>query len=490
MLAQPMILNPSALLRAYGHPNDSWLLNNIPFFECSDQVITSIYYHRWWNYHENIKWDPVFNGWVVNEGGGAGVTACPLGHQLYEGRWLKTTGYLDDTCRFWFEQLSKLLTTDNNHSNPRGYANWFADGCWARYLVDGDKDWIGTVRKNLEGNFAGWEVEHLDSTAGLFRWIPDRDGMEASLAGFEDGEADNFQWDTVIFGGEGYRPSFNSYMFADARAISEMANLVGDPVAAKIFSRKAENLKRRVQEDLWNHEKQFFMQKHGANRQFVSGRELIGYIPWAFHLPDDTMEFAGSWKQLLDSQGFKAAYGPTTLERRNKYFMRPFDHGCLWNGPSWPYSTALTLAGLANLLHDYRQNVITKEDYVGLMRIYADTQHDTDGQPMIREDHHPDENRWLAQGANYNHSRYCDLVITGLVGLRPRADTILEVNPLASETWDYFCLDGILYHGRAVTVLYDRTGNRYNRGAGLRVLVDGTEIANGPGLRRVTREIG
>ena len=105
---------------------------------------------------------------------------------------------------------------------------------------------------------------------------------------------------------------------------------------------------------------------------------------------------------------------------------------------------------------------------------------------MVREDHHPDEDRWLAKGEDYNHSRYCDLVITGLAGLRPRADNTLEVHPLVPTGWDYLCLDGVLYHGRAVTIIYDRTGNRYHKGTGLRVLVDGVEVAHSPTLAKIT----
>jgi len=45
---------------------------------------------------------------------------------------------------------------------------------------------------------------------------------------------------------------------------------------------------------------------------------------------------------------------------------------------------------------------------------------------------------WHVPGDHYNHSTYCDLIITGLVGLRPRADDIVEVNPLLPEsTWRY-----------------------------------------------------
>ncbi len=91
------------------------------------------------------------------------------------------------------------------------------------------------------------------------------------------------------------------------------------------------------------------------------------------------------------------------------------------------------------------------------------------------------------RGKDYNHSTFCDLVITGLVGLRPRPDDIIEVNPLVPEgTWDYFCLDGVRYHGRTLTILYDRTGTRYRRGAGLQVLVDGQRVARSDSLQRLT----
>jgi len=37
----------------------------------------------------------------------------------------------------------------------------------------------------------------------------------------------------------------------------------------------------------------------------------------------------------------------------------------------------------------------------------------------------------------------------------------------------YFCADGILYHNHYLTVLWDRTGDRYKKGSGLKLYVDG-----------------
>jgi hypothetical protein len=123
--------------------------------------------------------------------------------------------------------------------------------------------------------------------------------------------------------------------------------------------------------------------------------------------------------------------------------------------------------------------------------------------PWIDEDLNPLTGEWLARamkirkksfygrGDHYNHSGYGDLAITGLAGLRPRADNVLEINPLVpAGTWDWFCLDHVPYHGHIVTVVWDKTGSRFGKGKGLRVFADGREIARSPELTRIGGEIG
>lgn len=54
--------------------------------------------------------------------------------------------------------------------------------------------------------------------------------------------------------------------------------------------------------------------------------------------------------------GFDAPYGLTTAEQRNKHFQVNYNtsHECLWDGPSWPYATSMTLTAVANILSDPR----------------------------------------------------------------------------------------------------------------------------------------
>jgi predicted GH43/DUF377 family glycosyl hydrolase len=56
---------------------------------------------------------------------------------------------------------------------------------------------------------------------------------------------------------------------------------------------------------------------------------------------------------------------------------------------------------------------------------------------------------------------------------------------LVPASWDYFCLDQVRYHGRWLTLLWDRTGEHYRKGKGFRVLADGELLASADSLQRL-----
>ena len=69
-------------------------------------------------------------------------------------------------------------------------------------------------------------------------------------------------------------------------------------------------------------------------------------------------------------------------------------------------------------------------------------------------------------------------MITGLIGLRPRADGRIVLHPLLPpQAWSYFAIDALPYHGHLLTVLWDATGKRYGLGKGMMLMVDGKRVA-------------
>jgi hypothetical protein len=461
-----------------------FLSENVPLLDCPDKEIEETYYFRWWTYRKHIKQTP--DGFIITEflppvgwAGKHNSICCAAGHHLHEGRWLKTRQYLDDYSRFWFR----------NGGDPRRYSFWAAEAAWARYLVTGDRKLLIDLLPDLIKNHEAWEGDHRDDN-GLFWQVDGCDGMEVSISGALDPRA------------EGYRATINSYMYGDALAIARIADLASQQAVAERFRSKAVELKDLVQAKLWDPESEFFkVLPRGRGTRVSDVREQHGFTPWYFDLPDP--DKAVAWRQLMDPRGFYAPFGPTTAEQRHPKFAVAYQgHECQWNGPSWPYSTCITLTALANLLNDYSQSFVTPQNYFEWLKIYTRSHHlkrdDDRVVPWIDENLNPTNGDWIARtllrqrgqeiperGKDYNHSTYCDLVISGLVGLRPAAGDVVEVNPLVPATWDYFCLDQIPYHGRELTILWDKTGDRYHRGKGLRLLSEGTEFAAAPGLRRV-----
>lgn len=99
------------------------------------------------------------------------------------------------------------------------------------------------------------------------------------------------------------------------------------------------------------------------------GRELIGYVPWQFGLPDDGKGFEQAWKFLQDPHYFQAPFGPVVQRHDPQFVLQK--SCCWWSGQSWPYATTQTLKAMANLLQDYQQQVITKADYQQLLSTYS-----------------------------------------------------------------------------------------------------------------------
>ena len=466
-----------------------WMQKNIPFFTCPDAATEQIYYYRWWTFRKAIKATPA--GHIVTEflkpvshAGEYNALSCALGHHIAEGRWLRDGSYIDEDIHYWLRGGANGAPAKNLHQ----FSSWVASAVLDRFLARGDAAFVTGYLEPLLADYAQWEKERLTAT-GLF-WQRDvSDGMEESVSGGR--KVQNI------------RPSINSYMYGNASAISQIADLAGQHVVAGEYRLKATNLKSLVQQKLWNPEARFF-ETRDEKGQLVPVRENIGFTPWYFNLPDSGKGYEAAWKQLMDPAGFAAPYGPTTVERRSPLFKLVYEgDDCQWNGPAWPFSTTITLRALANVLNDYTQSSIGVADYFRALATYTHSQHlkfdDERDIPWIDENQNPDTGEWIARamkirkgtfygrGDHYNHSGYCDLVITGLAGLRPRADETVVVNPLLPDgNWEWFCLDGIPYHGKSLSIVWDRTGRKFAKGRGLSVFSNGRQIGHRDTLGRVT----
>jgi hypothetical protein len=471
-------------------PNEQcweFLSGNIPLLDIPDKTIERTYYFRWWTYRKHIKLTP--DGFVITEflpkvpwSGKYNTICCPAALHFYEGRWLHERKFLNDYAIFWFRGGGSLRT----------YSFWPANAIYNYSLVSGSDSLCKELLPDLVSNYEAWEREKQDKN-GLFWQIDGNDGMEVSVCG------------------SGYRATINSYMYGEANAIADIAKGTGKEEVAARYHQKALVLKKLVQNKLWDSSDNFFkVLPRDPGSGLCDTRELHGYTPWYFCLPGS--EFSVAWKYLMNPDYFYAIYGPTTTEQSSRGFKIMYEgHECQWNGPSWPYATSVTLTAMANLLNEYNQNEVTASDYYELLQNYAGSHHlkleNGRNVSWIDENLNPFTGDWISRtrlskwnngswsdekggverGKDYNHSTFCDLVITGLIGIRPQSGNGLIINPLLPENgWEYFCLDNILYHGKILTVFYDKTGKKYKKGKGFFVLIDGKVIVSSKTIKKVT----
>jgi F5/8 type C domain/Amylo-alpha-1,6-glucosidase len=491
----------------------AWYLRNIPFIEIDDREIQQIYYYRWKVFRSHIR-----------EIGAEGTTVLefldnvPWARQPYtdlndsaafhiaEGRWLRDPRVVEDLIDHLYA----------GGGNDRHFSESIAAATEGFTRVTGDPS-IGLRHlRQMQNIFNQWS-DHWDPVRGLY-WIePLLDATEYSIASIDASGAgfttspSTDQDHNGFTGGYAFRPSINSYQYGNALAIARFARIAGDSDLAADFTQRADRLRSAVLDTLWNPAAQSFEDRYQASTQtvnagdFIRGRELVGYLPWMFELPpmhtDDAYENA--WLHVLDRQGFAGEDGLRTVEPSYPHYLQQYRYDkasgnreCQWNGPSWPFQTSQLLTALANLLNDYSQTVVSRADYLRLLRQYTHQHFAAPGEADLEEDYDPDSGGpivGLPRSHHYLHSTFVDLVVSGLIGVRPRSDEILDIVPLVSNESSsgepsirYYALQGLSVHGHDIGIYYDVSGDRYRIGPGLSVFVDGKR-RYGPGaLARVS----
>lgn len=440
-----------------------WMSKNVPLFDCPQDNFREMYYYRWWTLRKHIKRTPVGYGMTEflvqrSYADRYNLIACAIGHHVMETRWLRDTTYINQILNTWYHGNDGKAMQKMDK-----FSSWNPAAVYEAYKVNGNRSFIESLKPSLEEEYARWQNTHrLDN--GLY-WQEDvRDGMEESASG---GRRKKFA-----------RPTINSYMYGNAMALAEMNKLAGDEAKAAEYNKEAAELKELVENKLWNGKHEFF--ETLQTDTLANVREAIGFIPWYFNMPDNK-KYDVAWKQVTDEKGFSAPYGLTTCERRSPLFRTHGTGTCEWDGAVWPFATSQTLTAMANYINNYPEPIVGSKEFFHDMEVYVESQHHR-GRPYIGEYLDETNGAWLMgdreRSRYYNHSTFNDLMITGIVGLRPQADGSIIVNPLVPEgKWDYFCLDNVMYHGKNISVVYDKTGSHYRHGKGLILLVNGKKVA-------------
>ena len=439
----------------------AFLSENVPHIDIPDKQMEETYYFRFFTYRKHIK--KTEDGHVVTEflpnvpwAGAYNAIGCPVAHHIAEGRYFKHKEFLYDYIRHF--AMGRGAEKDIfSYSNP------FIVAVVDFVFREGDLAFGRELYPHLCRQYKRLKELHATSS-GLYYSNDCKDGMEYSISG------------------SGLRPTINAYIYADAMALARLADVLGDGEMAEELRAEASELRSLVLRYLYDEKDGFYKtipaDKPTDDPDFARAdasrdcREEIGYIPFLYGMAPK--EHEGVFRLLFDETCFAAPYGPTTADRSHPRFMKcTANHECLWDGPSWPYATSQTLSAAEKILHE-GSDAMTREEYMSLLSTYSRSHTLTENGrtiPFIDEDLDPFTGEWIARdrivemkkegidkiegrGMYYNHSTFCDLVLSGAFGISVEDDT-LTVDPLAIGTWKTFSLENLTVRGRTFAIAYD-----------------------------------
>ncbi len=427
----------------------TWMKRDIPWFDSSDKQFEEMYYFRWYAWKKHLVKAPT--GYIITEwlpkpeltDGSFGALPDAAPFHLGEARWLREAKIAEDDARYWFSP----------GVDSHKYSDAMATAVRDVTLANGDTSLATALLPALIANYKQWETEQQDSN-GLFWSIDTRDAMEKSISG------------------DGYRPTLNSYMYADARAIAEIAadrrrrqkppNSTTRPTRSRIDRDQTLESQRSVLRGRLARRRLRHSQAEKVHRPRHSHAVLRRARTHRLHSVDvrhpraqpcDRMEAAlrsSGLRWQIRRHHRRAAQPALPLrELRPVHMERPVmalrdDPDPHWRSQLMRMRPAPSLMNAADYYKLFERYVLSQhQTSAKRSRHRLDRRRlDADTDEWIAKDMLIAKNKQVGRGNYYNHSGFADPLITGLIGLRPRADNRLVVHPLLpAGTWSYFAID-------------------------------------------------
>src|ERR1043165_2461921 len=231
-----------------------WFVDNIPFLIIDDAELEQVYYYRWKLYRSHLR-EIGAQGVMVTEF----LDNVPWGRQPYtdlndsssfhlmEGRWLRSPAVVNSLIEHLYA----------GGGNDRHFSEAIAATTLQAVMTTGDKRPALRNLAAMQYVYNQWD-DHFDRARNLYWVEPIADATEytissidASGAGFVDTPSTD-QNENGFFRGFAFRPTINSYQYANALAIAKLSDLDRRPRLAAEYRRRATAIRKAVLEQLWN----------------------------------------------------------------------------------------------------------------------------------------------------------------------------------------------------------------------------------------------
>jgi len=475
LMAQTMKQPAQELMARQRRQYETWF-EAAPRFTCSSPLMEKCWNYRWYILRNCLcKPDTgLFRHAVMYEGRSHKVSKTPFAPSGWEFtkliplstplhvidlRWHDSGAVLEslrsltdsaDENGMW-----RCLYADNRESD---YANASAYSLYQMYLSTGDVAFVREVLPAFKRNCLAVYRAYCGKNDHLqVEYVHQHTGKEYQPSYWYFA---NEYPDHVNRGKEGYTPlkrvDRSIYCYLDFMGLSRLCRVVDDP-DADAFATLAEAIRQDVLNKMWDPETHFFYDLHHLDDRKAMVKNIVGVYPFWAGITDES--HAGALEYLSDPNAFATGSGFASVAADCPVFSAcggwkgdffKGRNGCVWNGPSWPYTTAIALDALAEASRQegHRHDRIFAR-FLQEYTLQHFTGHDVT-RPYLVEHYDSITGEPLSDEPDYNHSYYIDLIVRGVAGILPRSDGV-DFDPIDCGL-DSFSLKGIVIRGHRIDV--------------------------------------
>jgi len=449
-----------------------WFAEQVPYFDAPDLGFKRMWFYRWWVVRFSMvdMQAPDLQGPAFYEGklGFDNVIGFAVPLQVKELTYLRDPRFalsqLDNSYRTRAEN-GAVLDPPGSPYWDETYSHWIAAAALELHQVQPiPQDTLRRLLPAMAGDVRAWLTAYdVDGDA-----LPERD--RPRVTGYDLDILSYWYFAGTRLDPRAEPPAlervdFASFVFANAVAVAALAEVAGDAAMAAEFRADAARIRAAVLTNLWDDETRFFYPQRAADDARAPLRELHGFFPFTTRLAPDEPRYTRALDALIDPTDFWARYPPVITSLRH-YRAWTWEMDGLTRNIA-PHPISMGARTVLQAIKHYHGHDITPAHFMELMQRYNDLLYPgvLPSDPYWRPNAHEYYSQWepyaqtpLPKPSEISHdfhSMYLSLVVEGVVGLTPRDDERIELQPMALE-WPYFALDGLRHHGHDLTIVWDR----------------------------------
>ncbi len=490
-----------------------WFAENVPYFDCSDPAFKKMWYYRWWivRFHMVDLRDgatPDLQDYAFYEGklGFDNPIVFAIPAQIKELTYLRDPKYAISQLRNSYRNRHDNGATIDPPGSPywgETYSHWTVQAAAELHRVHPiPPEALAELLPLMAGDIRAWMSAYdADGDSLPERALPRVTGYDLDILSW-------WYWsgtklDQRVRPPAMERVDFAAFVYGNAIGLVELATAAGDTELATEFRDRANKIRTAAIEQLWDDETGFFYPQRAVDGDRAPIRELHGLFPFTTLLAPNESRFTRALEYMVDPEEFWSRYPPVITSQAH-YRDWTWEMDGLTRNIA-PHPISMGGRTLIQAIRNYDQDTVRGAHVMHLLRRYNDLVfpgvHPND--PTWRPNAHEYYSQWepyareprpKASDISHDfHSMWLSLVIEGPLGLVPRADDILEIDPMA-KAWTYFLVDRLRYRGHDLTIAWDQPGDGapHYEGfpEGLSVRVDGQQVAHSDSLSRLLIDLG